>query len=77
MKNEQTTVQQLLLQVANILGIIAGIALIVIAVPNSAKGIAMLVAGLVVAGVNIFWLLKRRKNERVALAHRQGLQDGD
>lgn len=70
MNRDKTTVQELLLKALNVLGLVAGIVLIIIAIPSSLKGFALLLAGLVIAGANIYWLLKRRKNERMALEGR-------
>ncbi len=70
MNRDKTTVQELLLKALNVLGLVAGIVIIIIAIPSSLKGFALLLAGLVIAGANIYWLLKRRKSERLALEGR-------
>lgn len=50
----------------NIAGLVAGVVLVVVSPPSSALGMVGMVAGLALAGVNIYSLLARRKAARLA-----------
>lgn len=45
----------------NIAGLVAGLVLVVVSPPSTVGGMLGLVAGLALAGVNIYALLKRRR----------------
>jgi len=50
----------------NIAGVVAGVILVVVSLPSTGAGMMGMIAGLALAGVNIYALLARRKAARLA-----------
>lgn len=48
----------------NIAGLVVGLVLVVVSLPSTAGGVLGLIAGLALAGVNIYMLLARRRGAR-------------
>lgn len=59
----------------NIAGVAAGVVLVVVSLPSTGAGLAGMIAGLALAGVNIYALLARRKAARLAGQKGTGNED--
>lgn len=53
----------------NIAGVIVGVGMVIVALPSSGGGMALLAGGLTLTGVNIYALLARRKVKRKGNSH--------